>query len=78
MVRVGPRLVGAQRFQGDADAFEQRVMDSLLANAAMGSSRDARLAGYTPATMPDARADDHTQQDRERRHGGVSRRRHLQ
>src|SRR5882672_1043066 len=46
-----PALVGTQGIEGDADAFEQRRHVSCR-KAAIGSSRAARLAGYTPATMP--------------------------
>src|SRR5207247_2580231 len=46
-----PPLVAAQRIERDADAFEQAAHVSCR-RAAMGSSRAARLAGYTPATTP--------------------------
>src|SRR5260370_24905700 len=46
-----PPLVAAQRIERDADAFEQTGHVSCR-RAAIGSSRAARLAGYTPATTP--------------------------
>src|SRR5207249_1588215 len=48
----GAHLVGAQRCEGDADAFEQGGHGYSWRSAAMGSSRAARLAGYTPAITP--------------------------
>src|SRR3989442_15006577 len=46
-----PPLVAAQRVERDADAFEQAGHVSCR-SAAIGSSRAARVAGYTPATIP--------------------------
>src|SRR5437870_1792064 len=48
-----PPLVAAQRIERDADAFEQRPPGHVSCrSAAIGSSRAARVAGYTPATIP--------------------------
>src|SRR5437016_1403050 len=48
-----PPLVAAQRIERDADAFEQRPSGHVSCRrAAIGSSRAARVAGYTPATIP--------------------------
>src|SRR5438309_10658389 len=48
-----PPLVAAQRIERDADAFEQRPPGHVSCRrAAIGSSRAARVAGYTPATIP--------------------------
>src|SRR5439155_182639 len=50
-----PPLVAAQRIERDADPFEQGPSPAghvSCRRAAMGSSRAARLAGYTPATTP--------------------------
>src|SRR2546426_9926960 len=44
-------LVATQRVERDAHAFEQTGHVSCR-RAAIGSSRAARLAGYTPATIP--------------------------
>src|SRR5439155_6024092 len=46
-----PPLVREQRRERDAHPFEQSSHVSCR-NAAIGSRRAARLAGYTPATMP--------------------------
>src|SRR5213078_4746285 len=46
-----PPLVAAQGIERDADAFEQAGHVSCR-RAAIGSSRAARLAGYTPAMTP--------------------------
>src|SRR6185437_433630 len=46
-------LAGAQRRERDTDAFEQASPGHVSArNAVIGSSRAARVAGYTPAMMP--------------------------
>src|SRR5204863_4299385 len=45
------RLAGPQRFERDPDALEHGAHVSAL-SAVMGSSRAARVAGYTPAMMP--------------------------
>src|SRR6267143_389002 len=47
----GSGLAGAERLQRDADALEQSGHVSAR-SAVIGSSRAARLAGYTPATIP--------------------------
>src|SRR6266566_5282041 len=47
------RLAGAKRREGDPDAFEEASPGHVSArNAVIGSSRAARVAGYTPATIP--------------------------
>src|SRR5206468_6871339 len=48
----GAHLVGAQRRESDADAFEQGGHGYSWRSAAMGSSRAARLAGDRPAITP--------------------------
>ena len=51
----GAHLVGAQRVDGDLDALEGRLASSSPHSerrATMGSSREARHAGYTPLATP--------------------------
>src|SRR6266702_1444674 len=80
-----PRMVRAARAlcaRSDSRAMptpsSNGVMDSLLAQRRDGIEPRGAACWIYSGHDADATADDHAQQDRERRHGGGQRRRHLQ
>src|SRR5258706_5379030 len=80
-----PRMVRAARAlcaRSDSSAMptpsSNGVMDSLLAQGRDGIEPRRAACWIYAGHDADATADDHAQQDRERRHGGGQRCRHLQ